>query len=123
MARKTLPCIVCGEPSLVRVLAGYTNGEPVFRSYCVRCAAGEDAGPNEIVYSQVPRMLVWTGALIGVVSVSADFLGLRAHEGFGWRQFAGAEAGVLCMVLGAFFRVAPLSLAGATVVALSVGSD
>ncbi len=107
----------------MRVLTRYQAGEPVFRRYCLRCAAGPDGGAGEMVYSYVPRVLVWTGAIIGVLSVSADFLGLTAHQGFGWRQLAGAEAGVLGMVLGAFFRIAVLSLAGACLFALSVGSD
>ena len=123
MSRPRPPCHVCGDPSVVTVLARYQGGEPVFRRYCLRCAAGPEGGAGEIVYSYAPRVLLWTGAAIGLLSVSADFLRVTPHAGFGWRQFAGAEAGVLCMVLGAFFRVAVLSLAGAFLFALSVGFD
>ncbi len=45
-------------------------------------------------------ILVAAGAVVVLVSVFADSLGLGAAAGFGWRQTIGAIVGVIIAVVG-----------------------
>jgi hypothetical protein len=41
--------------------------------------------------------LLVTGTLLGVVSLTADLLGIGAFAGFGWKQTIGTAAALACL--------------------------
>ncbi|MEP0774216.1 MAG: hypothetical protein HRF46_07620 [Acidobacteriota bacterium] len=45
-------------------------------------------------------VLLVVGALLVVISATADFLGLGGAPGFGWKQTAGVVMGVVLLVAG-----------------------
>jgi hypothetical protein len=49
-------------------------------------------------------VLLVTGTLLGVLSLSADLLQIGAFPGFGWKQLVGTAA-ALAMVLPAAWRI------------------
>jgi hypothetical protein len=115
-------CELCGQPALVRILVDYAGSERVERRYCLVCADKREVGP-EVISPFLPRLLVWSGVVIGVVSVSADFLGISGSGEFGWRQVAGTELGALLMVVGVMVRRAVVSIGGMVLLALSIGAE
>lgn len=115
-------CELCGQPALVRILVDYAGAERVEKRYCLTCADKREVGP-EVISPFLPRLLVWSGVVIGVVSVSADFLGISGSGEFGWRQMAGTELGALLMVVGVVVRRAVVSIGGMVLLALSVGAE
>jgi hypothetical protein len=46
-------------------------------------------------------VLVIVGALLAVVALGADALGVGAHPGMGWKQITGAVVGAAVAVAGA----------------------
>ena len=46
-------------------------------------------------------VLIAAGAVLGLVALAADGLGLGAHPGIGWKQILGALAGAAAAVVGA----------------------
>ncbi|MGH7318427.1 MAG: hypothetical protein ACRELA_02205 [Candidatus Rokuibacteriota bacterium] len=44
-------------------------------------------------------LVVGTG--LGVVALTADLIGIGAHQGFGWKQWVGTGAALLLVALGA----------------------
>src|SRR5262245_60583557 len=58
-------------------------------------------GADATCYNPAPTMLLrdWvllvTGTLLGVVSLTADLLGIGAFPGFGWKQILGTGASLL----------------------------
>jgi hypothetical protein len=49
-------------------------------------------------------VLLVTGTLLGVLSLTADMLGVGAFPGFGWKQVAGTAA-ALTLVIPAGWRI------------------
>ena len=49
-------------------------------------------------------VLLVTGTLLGVVSLTADLVGIGAFAGFGWKQMIGTAA-ALAMVIPAGWRI------------------
>ncbi len=45
-------------------------------------------------------VLIAAGALLVLVAVSADAIGLGGHPGFGWKQILGTVVGVAVAVVG-----------------------
>ncbi len=45
-------------------------------------------------------VLIATGALLALVAVAADALGLGGHPSFGWKQILGTLVGVGVAVMG-----------------------
>ena len=83
-----------------------------------RCGPAKRAKPPQpppgrqvpTCYNPPPRMLgrdwvlLVTGTLLGVLSLSADLLQIGAFPGFGWKQLVGTAA-ALAMVLPAAWRI------------------
>lgn len=120
------PCVSCGRPALVTVMGDAGGAFPVPRHYCLECAERrqEPSGSvGQAVTPFLPSLLIRGGALIGILALAADYLQIAGKSGFGWKQIAGAEVGVLAVTLGAFLRVGFLTVGGLVLVALSLGAD
>lgn len=116
-------CIVCGQPARVTVV-----GESGARSYyCMDCADKRAEGTTwpmaQGVLAFLPGTLIRGGALLGVLALAANYLHIAGEEGFGWKQIAGTEVGLLVVALGAFLRRGFPTLAGALLVVVSLGAD
>lgn len=119
-------CVSCGRPALVTVMGDAGGAFPVPREYCLECVERrqEPAGSvGQAVTPFLPSLLIRGGALIGILALAADYLQIAGKSGFGWKQIAGAEVGVLAVTLGAFLRVGFLTVGGLVLVALSLGAD
>lgn len=51
-----------------------------------------------------PRLILVLGILLALVSLLADFLGLGAKPGFGWKQTLGLAVGLALVALGVWRR-------------------
>ena len=115
-------CMVCGQPARVTVV-----GESGARSYyCMDCAdkRTEAAWPMaQGILAFLPGTLIRGGALLGVLALAANYLHIAGEEGFGWKQIAGTEVGILVVAVGAFLRRGFLTVAGALLVVISLGAD
>lgn len=49
-------------------------------------------------------VLLIAGVVVLIVSVVADAIGLGSSPGFGYRQVAGAAAGVIAAIVGVILR-------------------
>ncbi len=118
-------CVSCGRPALVTVMgdAGGTFATP--RQYCLECAERQREPGNlaQALALFLPGLLIRGGALIGFLALAADYLHIEGKSGFGWKQIAGVEVGVLALTLGAFLRVGFVTVGGLVLMALSVGAD
>ena len=47
-------------------------------------------------------VLIAAGAVLGLVALAADPLGLGADPGIGWKQILGTLAGIAAVVVGFF---------------------
>ena len=47
-------------------------------------------------------VLIAAGAILGLVALAADPLGLGGHPGIGWKQILGTLAGIAAAVVGFF---------------------
>jgi uncharacterized membrane protein YgaE (UPF0421/DUF939 family) len=45
-------------------------------------------------------VLIVLGAVIAVVSLAADLLGIGNHPGLGWQQLLGTAVGVIIAIIG-----------------------
>jgi hypothetical protein len=114
------PCEVCGRPALVRVLVD----QGFIRRFCLECADhGGDRRTRVVPPLLIPNLLIRVGAVLGVLAIGADYLGIAGRSGFGWRQAVGAELGVLCLVIGAFVRRGWPMVIGIALLLLSMGAD
>src|SRR2546427_230709 len=85
-------CENCGEPAPVTVLAGYVQGKPVTRRFCLTCADQQravfDRGAHGGRYAHLaaPSLMITTGLLIGAAVLIFDLAGVGGQKGFGWHQ-------------------------------------
>jgi hypothetical protein len=115
-------CMMCGQPARVTVV-----GESGARSYyCMDCADKRTEGTWPMaqgILAFLPGTLIRGGALLGVLALAANYLHIAGEEGFGWKQIAGTEVGLLVVAIGAFLRRGLPTLAGALLVVVSLGAD
>ena len=93
---------------------------------CLECAETQPQPrpkPGRALLALAPSMLIRGGALLALLALVADELGIRGRHGFGWRQMAGGEAGALVLVLGAFLRSGWLTISGLALLILSLCAD
>jgi hypothetical protein len=122
----SLRCPVCGTNSLVPVLSAGPPGSRVLRQACRECERRRGAEGRERarqVGVVLAHLTIVAGIVLGVLTLSADYLGISGKPGFGWKQVVGAETGFLCIVLGLLLRRAMLGVGGLFVLALSLGAD
>ena len=117
-------CPVCGSESMVTVVSETDEG--ALRQFCRECDRRsrwyERSGVRHIA-SGSARLLIYAGAVLVLLTITADRLSISGREGFGWRQITGAEVGFLCIVLGLLVRGALLGVAGLFLLVLSLGAD
>lgn len=118
-------CVSCGQPAIVTVVGDAGAGRPTRREYCLDCAGRrhESAGMGTVVSPFLPSLLIKGGAVIGLLSLLADYLHIAGKSGFGWKQIAGTEIGALALTLGAFLRMGFLTVGGLVLVVISLGAD
>jgi len=119
-------CVSCGRPAIVTVMGDAGGAFPTPRQYCLECAERRQepaGGMGEVVGPFIPSLLIRVGAVIGILTLAADYLHIAGKSGFGWKQMAGAEVGALALTLGAFLRVGFLIVAGVVLIVLSLGAD
>jgi hypothetical protein len=101
-------------------------GQRQTQDFCLECAEkqpGPQPGTGRVLLSLAPSLLIRGGALLALIGLFADELGIRGRQGFGWRQIAGSEAGALVLVVGAFLRSGWLTTGGLALLVLSLGAD
>lgn len=119
-------CPNCGSDALVTVLSDDGSGGKQLRRSCPDCRARDaDRSRAELrrVQAGLAKLLVTAGALLALLTATADNLAISGRAGFGWRQITGVELGFLAMVLGLFLRQALLGVAGLFLFLLSIGAD
>ena len=119
-------CPKCNSDSLATVLSMDDSGERVLRSYCPACGRPETTRARAALLAAVaivPKVLVYGGILLAVLTASADYLSISGRTGFGWRQMLGTELGFLALTLGLLLRLGMLAVAGVFVLVLSIGAD
>jgi hypothetical protein len=119
-------CTRCGQPASVTVVSEDELGERQVREFCLECAETQPQPRPKTGWALLalaPSMLIRGGALLALLALVADELGIRGKHGFGWRQIAGGEAGALVLVLGAFLRSGWLTISGVALLILSLGAD
>jgi hypothetical protein len=50
------------------------------------------------------RVVIGIGALLVLIALFADLLGLGGHSGFGWRQALGLVIGAVVILAGLYLR-------------------
>lgn len=119
-------CAACGQPARVQVLEGYASGKPVRWRLCLSCVdsqyerylrAGAEIGRPRL---SISSGLLFAGALLALLGVSADQMTPLDANGFGWRQWSGLLTGVLFITLGAMLRVDIVGIAGAVLSAVAI---
>src|SRR5262245_15802297 len=97
------PCARCGRPAAVTVVSEDELGQRQLRELCLECAETPQPRPpaSRVLQGLAPSFLIRAGAVLTLLALFADSLGIRGKHGFGWRQWAGSEAGALVLVVGA----------------------
>ena len=118
-------CARCGRPAAVTLLIEDEQGQRLRQELCLECAEAPPPAPRapRALLGLAPSFLIRGGAVLTLLALFADALGLRGRHGFGWRQLAGSETGALVVVLGALLRSGWLTVGGLTLLALSLGAD
>jgi hypothetical protein len=119
-------CPKCNSDSLATVLSMDDSGERMLRSYCPACgrpAARRDRAALLSVAGLLPKVLVYGGIVLAVLTATADYLAISGRTGFGWRQMLGAELGFLAIAIGLLLRQGLLGVAGMFLLVLSIGAD
>ncbi len=128
-ASTPIMCEACGRFARVTLLCGYLAGRPRFQQLCISCA---EHPPQTRTTTQfwthrrllsLAGLLLGVGALLAIVALLADHLGMHGVAGFGVYQKGAIGLGLLLLVLGAVSRVPLLLACGALVAALSASSD
>jgi hypothetical protein len=115
---------VCGTESLVTVVSESSEGG--LRQFCHECDRrrlwNERSGGRQIA-RRWARLLIYTGILLTLLTLTVDRLSISGHAGFGWRQITGTEVGFLSLILGFLAGWELLITAGLLLLVLSVGAD
>ena len=117
-------CPVCGTESLVTVLS--TSPEGGLRQVCNECKRRSIWNERSVVRQTargLATLLIYAGILLGVLTFIVDRLSISGHPGFGWRQIAGAEVGMLIIIVGFLAWRGFLGIAGLFLLILSLGAD
>lgn len=117
-------CPVCGSASLVTVLSPIPGGG--LAQVCQDCKGRSAREEREAVWGiarYAAKLLTYAGTLLIALTLAADRLSIAGRTGFGWRQVTGAEAGIVCLVLGLLSGQSLLGLGGLFLLVLSVGAD
>jgi hypothetical protein len=102
------------------------SGERVLRAYCPACGRPQARRDRAVLLSTLeilPRILVYGGIVLAVLTATADHLAISGNTGIGWRQMLGAELGFLAIAVGLLLRLGLLGVAGAFLLVLSIGAD
>jgi hypothetical protein len=119
-------CPKCNLDSLATVLSMDDSGERVLRSFCPACgrpSARRDRAALLSAVALLPRVLVYGGIVLAVLTATADYLAISGRTGFGWRQMLGSELGFLAIAVGLLLRQGLLGVAGMFLLVLSIGAD
>jgi hypothetical protein len=118
-------CARCGRPAAVTLVGEDEQGQRQMLELCLECAETPQFQPRpaRALLGLAPSFLIRAGAVLTLLALFADSLGIRGRHGFGWRQVAGSEAGALVLVLGAFLRSGWLTVSGLALLVLSLGAD
>ena len=117
-------CAVCGTESLVTVLSKSSQGG--LRQVCSECERrrlwNERSGVRQIGLGWA-KLLIYSGILMTVLTLTVDRLSISGHSGFGWRQITGTEVGILILSLGFLAAWDLVLTVGLFLLVLSVGAD
>lgn len=119
-------CETCGESARVRVLEGYSDGEPLMHLFCLRCASAFRASPAPFDPSgrlSFGSVFIVAGIMLMLLGGFGDMFRLHTHKGFGAYQQFGAAIGLFLIVLAALLRVDVFAIIGLAVFALASGGD
>ena len=119
-------CPECNSNPLATVLSMDDSGERVLRTYCPACGrpqARRDRAALLFALEILPRVLVYGGIVLAILTATADYLAISGNTGFGWRQMLGSEMGFLAIALGLLLRRGLLGVAGMFLLVLSIGAD
>ncbi len=71
---------------------------------CAGRVAGEAARPRATIRPVVDWVVLVLGTALGIVSLTADLLGLGGFPGFGWKQALGTAV-ALVLIVGSALRI------------------
>jgi hypothetical protein len=117
-------CPVCGTESLVTVLSGSPEGG--LRQFCNECERRRLWNERRVVRQTargLANFLIYAGILLALLTLIVSPLSISGHPGFGWRQIAGTEVGILILILGFLAWRGILGIGGLFLVILSLGAD
>ncbi len=127
-ATAPITCEVCGHPARVTLLRGYSSGQPRFQQLCLDCAE-HPSDPRPAAFWTYRRtlslagLLMSVGALLALLALTADHIGMHGVAGFGVYQKGAVGLGLLTLLVGAVARVPLLLVGGALFAGLAAASD
>lgn len=112
----------------MRVLEGYTNGQPIQRGFCLRCVDSAPPLPaprssDGRVRLGLPVLLGLAGIVVGTVGILGDALVPESNAGFGWAQRGGLALGAFLAILGTLLRADLVALGGMVVFITALSGD
>src|SRR5581483_6132365 len=119
-----LKCPVCGTQSLVTVLSSSPEGG--LRQICNECERQRLWKERSVVRETahgLANLLIYAGILLTALTLIVNQLSISGHPGFGWRQIAGAEVGILILFIGFLAWRGLLGIAGLFLLVMSLGAD
>ncbi len=117
-------CPVCGTESLVTVLSSSPEGGlSQFCNECERRRLWTERSAVRQTARGVSTLLIYAGILLALLTLIVDRLAISGHPGFGWRQIAGAEVGILIFILGFLAWRGFIGIGGLFLLILSLGAD
>lgn len=117
-------CPVCGTESLVTVLSSSPEGG--LRQVCNECERRRLWNERSVLRETargLATLLIYSGILLFLLTLILEPLSISGHPGFGWRQIAGTEVGILIFVLGFLAWRGFIGIGGLFLVILSLGAD
>jgi hypothetical protein len=111
---------------MVTVVCESDGGATELRAYCRECnrrRAKQARDKLRPIAQSLALLLVYAGFLLALLTATADHLAISGRPGMGWRQFVGAELGLLAIVMGLSLRKGLLGTAGVFLLVLSIGAD
>lgn len=119
-------CERCGALAAVQLLAGYRDGQPIRRHFCLSCAA---LAPQLLLplapqrHLRLDAALLLAGAIVTVLGVGRDYLLPISVGGFGWHQLLGVSIGGFVVLIGLLMRVDFLAAGGVVVLGIAGSAD
>jgi hypothetical protein len=120
----SLTCPVCGTESLVTVLSSSPEGG--LRQVCKECERRRVWDERRVVRQTargLAALLIYAGILLAFLTFIVDRISISGHPGFGWRQIAGTEVGILIVIIGFLAWRGFLGIVGLFLLILSLGAD